>query len=188
MQVQINKVFTALSFSDFSSMAAEYEDCTFIQCDFSNQYIPNINLLDCTFADCNFSNSVFNQTSLKLVIFNECKLTGADFSNVNPFLLELNFNDSDLSLANFHGIPLTNSSFENCSLIEVDFSESDLSGIKITNSNLERVIFNRTKLEKVDFSTSFNIQLDPELNNIKGAKFSIQSLPGLLNKYGIIVT
>ena len=40
-------------------------------------------------------------------------------------------------------------------------------------------------LEKADFRGAFNYSLDPELNRIKGARFSPAGLAGLLGKYGI---
>ena len=39
-------------------------------------------------------------------------------------------------------------------------------------------------LEKADFLTSYNYSFDPELNKIKGAKFSQAGVTGLLAKYG----
>jgi len=46
-------------------------------------------------------------------------------------------------------------------------------------------VFENTILEKVDFSTSFNYSIDPEMNKIKKAKFSLPEVIGLLNKYDI---
>jgi hypothetical protein len=52
---------------------------------------------------------------------------------------------------------------------------------------LTRARFERTVLEKVDFRTSYNYSIDPELNRIKNAKFSIVGIIGLLDKYDIEV-
>ena len=75
--------------------------------------------------------------------------------------------------------------FKNCSLHEVDFSECDLSGSIFEHCDLARSAFNRTVLEKVDFRTSYNYSIDPEINRIKKAKFSLVGLTGLLDKYDI---
>jgi hypothetical protein len=53
------------------------------------------------------------------------------------------------------------------------------------NCNLERATFDQTILEKSDLRTSYNYSLDPEINRIKKAKFSILSIAGLLDKYDI---
>ncbi|HAH36546.1 MAG TPA: hypothetical protein DCL81_08480, partial [Algoriphagus sp.] len=64
-----------------------------------------------------------------------------------------------------------------CNLTEVNFQGSDLSG----------TVFDQTVLEKVDFRNTQNLRLDPEINKIKGARFDLYGLPGLLEKYGIII-
>jgi uncharacterized protein YjbI with pentapeptide repeats len=69
----------------------------------------------------------------------------------------------------------------------VDFTECDLSGSIFDNCDLTRARFERTVLEKVDFRTSYNYSIDPELNRIKNAKFSIVGIIGLLDKYDIEV-
>ena len=56
-----------------------------------------------------------------------------------------------------------------------DFTECDFSG----------ALFSRTILQKADFRTSYNFSINPEQNQISGAKFSLETLPGLLHKYNI---
>ncbi|HSQ45289.1 MAG TPA: pentapeptide repeat-containing protein, partial [Lutibacter sp.] len=70
---------------------------------------------------------------------------------------------------------------------EVDFSETDLSNAVFNNCDLIGSIFKTSILEKTDFRTSYNYSIDPELNRMKKAKFSLQGLPGLLRKYQIEV-
>jgi hypothetical protein len=43
-------------------------------------------------------------------------------------------------------------------------------------------------LEKADLRTSFNYLIDPEVNKMRKAKFSIDGLPGLLGKYELEIT
>ena len=45
--------------------------------------------------------------------------------------------------------------------------------------------FENSILEKADLRTSRNYLIDPELNKIKKAKFSIHGIAGLLAKYDI---
>jgi hypothetical protein len=40
-------------------------------------------------------------------------------------------------------------------------------------------------LERTDFRTSYNYSIDPEINRISKAKFSINGVVGLLGKYNI---
>jgi len=46
-----------------------------------------------------------------------------------------------------------------------------------------RAIFSHTNLERADLRTSYNFTIDPEMNRIRKAKFSLNNLPGLLDKY-----
>jgi len=65
--------------------------------------------------------------------------------------------------------------------------ESDLAQAVFDNCDLSRAAFNRTILEKADLRTSFNYSIDPDLNKIKKAKFSMPGLVGLLDKFDIVV-
>jgi hypothetical protein len=44
-----------------------------------------------------------------------------------------------------------------------------------------------TNMEKADLRTSYNYSLDPEINRITKAKFSILGISGLLEKYNITI-
>jgi hypothetical protein len=48
-------------------------------------------------------------------------------------------------------------------------------------------MFEGTNLEKTDFRSAFNYSLDPEINRMKKARFSLPGVTGLLGKYGIEV-
>ena len=68
---------------------------------------------------------------------------------------------------------------------EVDFTEADLTGALFDNCDLSQARFERTNLEKADLRSSRNFSIDPEINKIKKAKFSIHGITGLLDKYEI---
>jgi uncharacterized protein YjbI with pentapeptide repeats len=73
-------------------------------------------------------------------------------------------------------------------MLEVDFTQSDLSGADFQGSDLSGVVFSQTNLEKADFRQSQGFRIDPELNRLKGARFDLDGLPGLLDKYGIKIS
>ena len=70
---------------------------------------------------------------------------------------------------------------------EVDFTECDLTNAVFDNCDLMKSNFDNTILEKADLRTSYNYSIDPEINLIKKAKFSIPGVTGLLDKYDIII-
>ena len=88
-------------------------------------------------------------------------------------------------LGGLYKTKLKKTSFKNLKLDDVDFTESDLSGSVFDNCDLTGATFENTIIEKADFRTAFNFSINPEINRIKQAKFSLSGLPGLLNKYNI---
>ena len=77
--------------------------------------------------------------------------------------------------------------FVNCNLEDADFTETEMQQAMFESCNLKNAIFERTNLEKVNFITSINFSIDPEINRLKGAKFSKEGVVGLLQKYQIVV-
>ena len=66
-----------------------------------------------------------------------------------------------------------------------DFTEADLTNSVFDNCDLAGAKFEKTILEKADLRTSHNYSIDPEINKIKKAKFSVHGITGLLDKYDI---
>ena len=112
---------------------------------------------------------------------------GLHFDHCHPFLLSIDFDHCILNLSSFYQLNLRRTRFRDCSLQEVDFTESDLSGTALVNCDLSGSMFEGTNLEKTDLRSAFNYTLDPEINRVKKARFSLQGITGLLGKYGIEV-
>ena len=110
---------------------------------------------------------------------------GLHFENCDPFLFEVDFDNCFLQLSSFYKLKLKKTRFKNSNLSEVDFTEADLTNSLFDNCDLDAARFERTTLEKADLRTSRNYSIDPELNKIKKAKFSIHGISGLLDKYDI---
>ena len=88
-------------------------------------------------------------------------------------------------ISSFYKLILKKSHFKNCTLHEVDFTETDLTSSHFENCDFMMAIFQNSILEKADFRSSNNYVIDPEMNRIKKAKFSISGIAGLLTKYNI---
>jgi fluoroquinolone resistance protein len=73
--------------------------------------------------------------------------------------------------------------FIKCSLNEVNFTRCNLTGSVFDETNLADTLFNGTDLGTANFITAFNYNIDPEINNLKKATFSLAGLPGLLIKH-----
>ncbi len=68
---------------------------------------------------------------------------------------------------------------------QVVFTNANLSNSVFDNTDLADAVFNGTDLKEADFRAANNYIIDPELNNIKKAKFSLHGVVGLLAKYSI---
>ena len=156
-----DEYFGSVDFNKIPVQKGDYDNCTFENCIFSGAFKPSR--------------------------FEHCKLIGLQFDECNPFLLALHFIGCQLNLSCFYQLKIKNTIFKECILKEVDFTETDLSGSSFSKCNLSGAIFGNTNLEKADFSSSLNFLIDPDHNRIKGAMFTLDGLPGLLNKYQIRV-
>ena len=75
--------------------------------------------------------------------------------------------------------------FTNCSLRETSFVGTHLKQATFEKCDLQGAIFNESDLTECNFITATNYQIDPQFNVLKKARFSLQGIPGLLEKYDI---
>jgi len=180
-----DKLYSNTNFSEKKLETNEFERCTFTNCIFSSIDLSNITFLDCNFDNCDFSLAKIANTALRNIKFKNCKLLGLHFDECNSFLFSAAFTDCILNLSSFYKVKLKQTLFTNCRLHEVEFIQADLTGSSFTNCDLSGAIFENTLLEKVDFRTAYNYSINPENNRIKKAKFSMNGIAGLLDKYNI---
>ncbi len=186
-EVFFEEEFRGIDFKAKKQFGEEYEHCVFVNCSFATTDCSEITFIDCEFDSCDFSGAKMLNTSFQNAQFKACKLLGLHFEDCNSFLLSMNFEGCQINFSSFYKLSLKQTKFKDCFLEEVDFSESDLTNSIFNTCDLSRAIFENTILEKADFRTSFNFTIDPENNRIKKAKFSVQSLAGLLHNYDIEV-
>lgn len=177
------QTFSKVNYSEKPLEIGEYEYCAFNNCNFSNGSLSQSHFLECEFIDCNFSNANLQNTSFQDVRFKNCKMLGLRFDACNEFGFAASFDTCQLDHSIFYKMKLGRSSFINSQLKSVDFTEADLKNSKLSNCNLENATFQNTNLELADFTNSTNYSIDPEQNQIKGAKFSLPEVIGLLDKY-----
>lgn len=166
----------------------EFSGCTFRSCDFTGFNLSGSEFVDCRFEFCNLSAVPVEETIFSQVEFRGCKLMGVDFSKVRKFLLSMSFEECNLSYAFFFGLSLKGTRFSNCLLEETNFAEAMLVEANFSGSSLVGAIFDRTNLERADFSSASNYSINPEINRIKKAKFSIPEVVGLLYAYDIEIS
>lgn len=166
---------------------ANYENCTFTGCNFSETDLTEVKFIECTFEGCDLSMAKLKGTAFQEVVFKNCKLLGLRFDECKDFLLSFSFEGCILSYASFYKLKIKNTQFADCNLEQVEFVEADLTNAVFGNCNLSLAVFERTVLDAADLRTAYNFSIDPENNRVKKAKFSMQNIVGLLDKYGIVV-
>ena len=165
----------------------DYDNCTFKNCLLNNADLTGRIFSDCTFSDCDLTSAKLHETALKTITFERCKLLGLHFEDCRDFLFKATFNGCTLELATFYGWKLKEAVFKDCQLLEHDFTRADLQKASFDGCDLSRAIFERTDLRGADFREAINYRFSPEENRLKGAKFSVGGLPGLLAEYVIVV-
>jgi len=112
-------------------------------------------------------------------------MLGLQFYDCSEFGLSFRFDNCKLGHSSFYKTKIKKTVFKNSQLEEVDFIECDLASSSFENCNLAKARFENTILENADFRTSYNYSINPEINRMKKAKFSLTQVTGLLDKYDI---
>ena len=154
---------------------------------FSNESFEKGNIKETTFLRCHFPLVTFSQCRLSDVQFIECKFTGVNFSQVDPFLLSMDFRECLLINCNFSGLVLKKRSFERCTIKECDFVETNLEGASFRDARLPETRFHHCTLSGADFRGATEYLIDPSTNKVKKAKFSLPEALQLLKVLDITV-
>ena len=181
----IDKIFTGQDFIGSSLQVAEYEGCCFDRCDLFNADLSSCIFIDCRFDGCNLSLVKLGKTVFRDVAFKDCKMLELHFGDCNGNGLSVKFDQCTLNQSSFYQCKLIKTIFKNCLLQETDFTEADISASVFEQCDFLGALFEHTILEKADMRSSFNYVIDPEINKIKKARFSLSAIAGLLLKYNI---
>lgn len=182
-----SKLFQNIVYSGKETKNREFDNCSFENCDFSNGSFSSCKFIDCVFTNCNLTMVKLKNCQLNNIIFKDSKLLGVNFSECIDFGFLVKINSCVLDYCSFERKKLTKTSFINSSMKDVNFTESNLTSSIFDNCDLSGAAFENTVLEKADLRTSYNYSINPEINRIRKAKFSIYGIIGLLEKYNIIV-
>jgi len=181
-------LFERIDYSGNTVNGTEFESCRFKSCEFSDSVFSNNKFLDCVFEDCNLSSMKLNRSTLSNARFKNCKLLGIVFSECQDLLFRVKFESCILDYSSFMGKKMPKTYFIKSSLKEVNFTRCNLSGSVFDEVNLADTLFNGTDLTAANFLTAFNYIIDPELNSLKKAAFSLHGLPGLLKRHQLKIS
>ncbi len=182
-----DKNFDGIDFTNEPIQMADFENCVFSNCNFASSELNDRHFEDCTFENCDLSNAKITGTAFRNIRFKACKLIGLQFDTCHPFLIAFQFNQCILNYASFYQLKIPGTLFKQCTIIEADFSSTDLSKAIFDDCNLSGTMFENTKLQNADLYNSSSFIIDPNINVITGARFSVENLSGLLTKYDIVI-
>ena len=177
--------FEKKNFSKDKLDKGDYESCTFSNCNFYNSDLSKVRFIECQFINCNLSLVNLYLTEIQDATFKDCKMLGLRFDKCSDFAFSMKVDNCQLNSSSFYKKKLSKTVFSKSKLQEVDFTECNLNSSIFDNCDLLNAVFKNTNLENTDLRNSFNFIIDPEYNKIKGAKFSLESVEGLLTKYHI---
>ena len=183
--LHLHKTFEKVIYTGQKVSSREFENCIFKDCDFCNTAFLSSTFMDCEFIDFNLSMLDVSGSSLKNVVFKNSKLLGIAFHACDDFLFQVAFENCVLDFASFANKKMPKTHFTCSSLKEVSFEATYLKQSVFENCDLTRAVFNDTNLTECNFTSASNYQIDPEFNVLKKARFSLQGIPGLLEKYDI---
>ena len=165
----------------------EFEDCIFVNCDFSGASVLSSSFIDCQFRNCNLALANLGNTILNGAQFYNCKVMGVKFNLCNDFIFDVYFENSILDYSSFEGRKMLKTIFKNCSLKGVDFINSQLKQAKFIDCNLDEAAFLGTNLQETDFTSSYNYTINLQDNFVKKTRFAKEGLAGLLRNFDIII-
>jgi fluoroquinolone resistance protein len=166
---------------------AEFQNCTFSQCDFSRSTFDGCRFYDCTFQSCDLSLMNPKDSSYRHSTLENCKLVGVDWAKASEGF-SADFDNCIISLSNFFGMNLKKRRIVNCVAHEVDFSGSNMTGCDCRMTDFLNSTFSKTNLTKADFSKAKNYAIDYRINILTQAKFSLPEAVALLELLEIVVT
>jgi len=105
----------------------------------------------------------------------------------NNFGFSFSFENCQLDYASFYKLKIKKTVFSKSQFKEADFTECDLNHAVFDDCNLLLARFDHNNLEWADFRTSYNFLIDPGINRVKKAKFSLSGIAGLLEKFDIVI-
>lgn len=185
-----------------------YESQTFEKLDLKGARAEDIAFYDCRFEDCHLNEASLKRSRFSACTFSDCDLSMVDVTDVEfsdthfektiavgvnwsviaqntPLAVGLDFSGCVLKYAVFRGLDLQGRSFADCLAQEVDFSDSNLVGASFTGSDLQGSVFQNCDLSKANFTGAKNYQINVLHTKVKGAKFAVPEVLGLLAGLGI---
>jgi uncharacterized protein YjbI with pentapeptide repeats len=183
--------FKALSYSEDLIERTAFYECRFENCTFAEVRFVACRFYDCVFKDCDLSLATVSACVFSEATFEQCKLVGVNWAEMSQDTLiqkPLNFFQCVLNYSTFIGLTLKGIRIAACVAWDVDFSDVDLREADCQKTDFAESHFRHTDLTRADFTDAKNYAIDPEINALTGAKFSLPEAINILRSMDIELT
>lgn len=164
----------------------DFTGCTFKGVRLAETRWREARLEDCRFDDCDLSRMAPGGLGARGVVFAGCKLMGVDWSNLAAYPA-LTFERCDLRYASFVSLCLRKIAFSSCNLEEAQFSETELAEASFAGCRLTGTRFERCDLRKASFAGAAELKLNPDGNQVRGARIPVDAAVRLAQSFGLHV-
>jgi len=189
-----NQIFKNLTIISGEVNNVVFTDCVFSHCVFTETAFTGCRFRDCEFVHCDLSLVKVSQTVFTGVQFKDSKIVGVDWtlaswskSEAFQMIKPISFLDCVLNYSVFIGLQLKEVQIEKCIAKEVDFSDASMIKSSLKGTDLEGAIFRNSDLTESNFVGAQYYFISPQLNNLKGAKFSLPEAVSLLAGLEIVL-
>ncbi|HVO43090.1 MAG TPA: pentapeptide repeat-containing protein, partial [Aggregatilineales bacterium] len=97
------------------------------------------------------------------------------------------FSNCDISYSVFIGLEMKRAQIIRCVAKEADFAEADLTQANCSGTNFAGSRFLHTNLTEADFTGALSYSINPTLNTLKKARFSLPEAVNLLAGLDIVI-
>jgi fluoroquinolone resistance protein len=170
------KEFDTCKFIGCNFSNAEFKECKFIDCDFKDCNLSLIKINKSHFHGIYFQDS-------KIIGVNWTEANWPKFMPISPF----KFFKCTLNYSNFYGLNLREVEIIDSIAHEVDFRDTDLTLASLTGTDFDKCLFVNTNLIEADLRGSINYNINLFNNKIKKAKFSLPDAINLLACLEIVI-
>ena len=181
-----HQTFSGITLGEETVSGVTFEECTFENCSFISTKFEACRFLTSTFRGCILSAVVPMNSRFDEATFENCKVMGIDWTRTSE-TRKLRFANCQLNYSNFRFLSLPGLKMERCEVKDADFIEARLKGASFARSDLEKTRFFKTDLTEADFRGAYNYAIDPAVNTLKKARFSLPEAIALLESLEIIL-
>jgi len=185
-----DQIFKGLRTTQTMAEQKEFEDCTFLLSSMTDLCFSQCRFIDCIFDRCDMSLCAFPHSAFVGCVFQNTKLVGIDWTQADWTGLKLQepvrFDACVLSHSTFIGMQITDLKMMGCISTDVDFREADLAGVDFSGTDLSQSLLHQTNLEGADFRHAMKYTIQPEVNRLTKAKFSMPEAMSLLYNMDIV--